>query len=279
MAQTPEQYFTNEDLHGTYQYETLKDVLDTMLIRAQDDDNVLKNTKRSSLLLYAKEGLRELAADTTNDIMMIEFTVPDSNYFPLPQAYVNWVRVSVVCGNESTGYYLEPLDINRNISTATGYLQDHNAEILFDSDGYILESDSTNAYAVPYRSYKFHNGYQPTLDTSKLSKYGEFNIDERGGRITFSSTLTDREVVFEFISDGLQPELHEQSVTIHKHCSQALKDWIYYAAIEQKRNVPASEKERALRRYKTSLHLAKKRRSGMNLQYIMRLMREKTKTL
>jgi hypothetical protein len=279
MAQTPEQYFENENLHGGYQYDTLKDILDIMVLRTQDDDSILKNTKRTHLLLYAKEGLRELAADTTNDVMMIEFTVPDSNYFTLPQGYVNWVRVSVVCGSLETGFYLEPLDINRKISTATGYLQDHNAEILFDSDGYILESDSTNAYAVPHRSYSFGGGYQPTLDTSKLSRNGEFNIDERGGRITFSSTLTDREVVMEFISDGLLPELHEQSVTIHKHCAQALKDWIYYAAIEQKKNVGQNTKDAALRRYKSSLHLSKKRLSGMNLQYLMRLMREKTKTL
>lgn len=278
--QIPEDYYDDPSLHGGYQYETLKNVIDAMLLRTMDDDHILKNTKRSQLILFAKEGIQQLAESTTNDILAVELTVPESGYLILPQDFVNWVRVSVVCTDESTGgYHLQPLDINRNISTATSYLQDHTGEILFDADGYILEADASNAYAQPYRRYCFGGGYQPTLDTSKLSKYGMFNVDERGGRITFSSNLVEQNIVIEYISDGLNAELREDQVTIHKHCVQALKDWIYYAAIEGKRSVGAGEKQRALQRFKTTLHKAKIKRSGLNLQYIMRLMRQKTKTL
>lgn len=283
MPQTPEQYYENESLHGGYQYESLKNIIDVMMVRATDDDDLLKNTKRSRMLLHAKEGIQKLSQDTANDVLAIELTVPESGYLILPQDYVNWVRVSVVEVDQDTGgYHLMPLDINRNISVARGYLQDHNGEILFDDDGYILEADASNAYARPYRRYCFSQsfyGKQPELDTSRLSRHGMFNIDERGGRITFSSNLAEKEVVIEYVSDGLQGQLSESQVTIHKHCVEALKNWIYYACIETKRNVPQSRIVEALRRYKTTEHQAKIARSGINLQYVMRLMRQKTKTL
>lgn len=278
--QIPQDYFDDPSLHGDYQYETLRNVIDAMIVRAQDDDSYLKNTKRSLMLLHAKEGIQMLAQGVANDVLGIELTVPESGYLILPQDYVNWVRVSVVCTDDVTGgKHLQVLDINKNISTYTSYLQDNVGEILFDADGYPLEADTSNAYAQPYISYTFSSGYQPTLDTSQLHKHGAFNVDERGGRITFSSNLVDRNVVIEYVSDGLNAELREDQVTIHKHCVQALKDWIYYACIEQRMHVPASEKDRALRRFKTSQHKAKIARSGLNLQYIMRLMRQKTKTL
>jgi hypothetical protein len=43
-----------------------------------------------------------------------------------------------------------------------------------------------NAFAVPYQKYGFANvGGQFRLDTSKLSRFGEFKIDERKDVIQF----------------------------------------------------------------------------------------------
>ena len=278
--QIPQDYYENEELHGGYQYVTLKTVIDNMLLEAEDDDSYIKNVKRSRIVNYAKQAIRTVTRQAANDVLAIEVTVPTSLSWILPQDYVNYVRISIVVQDKNTGSYrLHPLDVNRNINNATGYLQDDAGELLFDDEGQILTADSSNGYAKPYKRYAFTDDYQPTLDTSKLSKHGEFVIDEKRGMILFSSDLSEREVVIEYVSDGLQAELSEEEITIHKYLRDTVENWIYFSCIERKRNIPANEKQRALLRYKTTLHQAKLARADFNLLQISRVLRSRSMTL
>lgn len=269
------EYIDNKDGHGAYQYVPLSKVINDMVTESLDDDSYLKNTPRFRFIQYAKEGIRNLNQEAANDILAFEITVPDNLVVVVPKDYVNWVRISLVTRDPITnGFMLQPLNENRNINTAIGYLQDHKGDLLFDNNGMILTSDSSNTYAHPYKRYKVSDlgscGQGKYLDTSKVSKYGEFAIDERKGKILFSSDLMDKEVVIEYISDGLQAELNEEEITIHKDLKETLQNWIYYACIERRRNVPANEKERALLRYKTTLHKAKLDRLNIKLYEIIR---------
>lgn len=269
---TPEQYYSDSDNFGNYQYVTLKHIVDDLLLEAQQEDNYIKHYKRYLLVKYTRDAVKEVVKRTSREVMAIEMTVPDSLTFALPQDYVNWVRVSVVVVDSVNGSkYLQPLDSNSSINTSIGYLQDNNGEILFDNDGYILTSDSDNGYGQPYRKYPFMNcGSQFRLDSSKLSEYGEFKVDDRRGQILFSSELGDREVVLEYLSDGLRNDLTEEEITIHKDLVNPIKDYVYYIAIERSRNVPANEKERARRKYQTSRHLAVLDQSNIDLLQIKR---------
>lgn len=278
---TPEQYYNNEDEHGNYQWTSLKDIVDALELEAQDDDSYLKNTKRYKIVALAKQAIREVTKKAASDILAFEITVPDNLTFALPQDYVNYVRVSVVTVDPTTGSKrLQPLDINYNINVAIGYLQDNDANILFDEDGGILTSDGDNAYGLPYKKYSFmESGGQFNKDTSKLSQYGEFTIDQRRGKMLFSSELSDKEIVFEYVSDGLQAQLTESEITVHKHLKTCLIDWIYYECIVLKRNVPQNEKDRARRKMKTSLHQAKMDQADFNLLQISRELRTKSMNL
>jgi hypothetical protein len=278
---TPEQYYNNEDEHGNYQWTSLKDIIDALELEAQDDDSFLKNTKRYKMIALAKQAIREVTKKAANDLLSIEFTVPDSLVFTLPQDYVNYFMVSVVTVDPTTGTKrLQPLDINSNINISTGFLQDNDANILFDEDGNIITSDGDNAYGLPYAKECFgEGGGNFTLDTSKLSQYGEFTIDERRGKILFSSELSDKEVEFKYVSDGLQAQLTESEITVHKYLKTCLIDWIYYECIATKRNVPQNEKDRARRKMKSSLHQAKMDRSDFNLLQIERTLRTKSMNL
>lgn len=278
--QTPQDYYENEELHGGYQYVTLKTVVDNMLLEAEDDDSYIKNVKRSRIVNYAKQAIRTVTRQAANEVFAVEVTVPTSLSWVLPQDYVNYKRISVVMTDKNTGSLrLYPLDVNRNINIATGYLQDDAGELLFDDAGQILTADSSNGYARPYKRYAFSDEYQPTLDTSKLSKYGEFVIDEKRGTILFSSDLSEQEVVIEYVSDGLQAELSEDEITMHKYLRDTVENWIYYSCIERKRNVPANEKQRALLRYKTTLHQAKLALADFNLLQISRVLRSRSMTI
>lgn len=280
--ETPEQYYNTTSSHGSYQFVPLKEVLDGLIAEAKlDPDNYLKNTDRALLIYHAKMQIKELTKSTAKTTLAIEMTVGNNSCIVMPQDYLDYVRISVVVVDEFTGgRRLEVLDINRNINTATGYLQDNDAAIIFDMNGDIVTADSSNIYNIPHVKYDF----VPTLsgnalqDTSKLCAYGEFTIDENNGTIGFSSNLINKEVVVEYESDGLQWEsFGEGDIKVHKYIEQTLKDWTYYSCIEKRITVPANEKNRALNRAKTTRHIAKKNRAGLDLNEISRQMRIKSK--
>jgi hypothetical protein len=52
----------------------------------------------------------------------------------------------------------------------------------------------------------------------------------------FSSELAERRICF--VSDGLQAELTESEITVHKDIARCITDWMYYACISDRRNVP-----------------------------------------
>jgi len=278
---TPEAYYSDEDNHGNYQWVTLKDIIDALEMEALDDDSYLKNTDRFRFLYHAKMAIKDVTKSAANQVASIEMTVPGSLVLPLMQDYVEYSMVCVVEVDNVTGSKrLQPLDINENINISIGYLQDSNGDILFDDDGYIITSDGDNAYGVPYKKYQFTEaGGQSRLDTSKLSEYGEFIIDKNRGKILFSSELSDKEVVIFYVSDGLQAGITESQIKVHKYLEQTIKDWVYYACVAPRRNVPGNEKKRALDRHKTTLHQAKLDLSDLNILQIARMVRSKSMIL
>lgn len=265
---TEEQYYSDPKSHGKYQYVPLNDIIENMLSETYDEDSYLKNTSRSKLLKHALNGIKQLNTNTANDILAVEITVPDSLYITMPFDYVDWVRISVIIDGK-----LQPLNENKKINTAIAYLQDHKGELLFDDRGMVLTADSGNIYNTPYQRYKVESCCGcggGNFSNKDFSKYGEFVIDERRGTIAFSSDLMDKDIVLEYISDGLQADLREEDITIHKYLQEPLENLIYHLCIERRRNVPANEKQRAFQRYKGSLHQAKLDKMNFKLYEVLR---------
>lgn len=280
--ETPEQYYGNEASHGGYQFSTLKDIVDGMMMEKLESDSYLKNTNRNLIIYHAKMGIKELTKSISGSELAIEMTVGQDAFIVLPQDFVSCMSVSVVVVEEGTGSRkLFPLDRNQNINTAIGYLQDDQAKILFDDNGFILTADASNAYNIPYKSYEFitgPNAGSTYVDASIFSVNGEYKVDEENGKLVLDARLINKEIVLQYKSDGLQWEAFaEGDIKVHKYLEQALKDWIYYACIEKRQTVPANEKRRALDRFKTTRFEAKKTRSGLNLKQIAREMRSKSK--
>lgn len=276
-VQTPEQYYGDEANWGGYQFITMSDLMDDLMLETTDPDSYLVNIPRHKILKTLKDGIRFTNRHTRRIVHAIEVTVPDTGWMPLPQNYVDWLRLSVV----DQDLRLQPLNINNSINTAVGYLQDHEGEILFDNDGGILEADSSNVYATPYKKYQFTDSLRGgfhTLDTSKLSRFGEFKIDEQVGTIAFSSNLINREIVMEYISDGVDlEEINESEIQIHKDLRDVIYEYTYSHCIATRRNVPYNEKLRAKNSFKTLLHQVKIDIAGFDMNQIIRVARTSTK--
>lgn len=254
------EYYSDEDLHGESQYVRLTEIIDAMEMEAAENDSYLKGTSRYNLIRHAKNAIREVNKSAAGNILAFEITVPTNLVVTLPPDYVNYVRVSLVEQDVvNGGYHLVPLDINYNINIAIGYLQDHEANLLFDENGFVLNADSSNAYSKPYKKYPLLPLCAPnrkSSDLTKFSKNGEFVIDQNRGKILFGSEFSDKDVVIEYISDGLNGQ--DDKIKVHKFLQETVENWVYFASIERKRNVPRNEKNEALQRYKAALHKGKK---------------------
>lgn len=267
--QTQQTYHEDNNLHGGYQYITLKSVVDEMLLETTDSANYLANTRRSLIVLHLKNTIQELSKEVKNNIKAIERTVGPSLYFPLEQDYVDWVAVSVV----GSDFKLYPLNLNNNIPTAVSLLQDSDYELLFDSDGDTLTANGINAYNKPYKKYVFDfDCQQEFLDNSQFSRFGEFVIDRKN--IVFSSDMENKEVVVHYLSDGLElHNLKEEEIKIEKGIKKVLIEWTYFKIIEHRRSesVPANEKQRAKGAYLASLHRAKIQKSKISFRELFRI--------
>ena len=83
-----------EDNYGGYEYIKLNDAIDNFMVGYVGDGKILQQAKKSDVLFFAKRSLQEFSYDTLKSVHSQELTVPASLSLPLPQDYVNYVRVS-----------------------------------------------------------------------------------------------------------------------------------------------------------------------------------------
>lgn len=284
MLQTNEEYYENQDNFGKYQYVPLSEVIKKMDAQANDSRTNLYGTNRSTIIMFAKEGVRELNKNVDQEKQAYEITVPDTLVWPLPQDYVSKLKIDLVIRDQNTGNF-ETVGLNHNkgMHVSMGLLQDDQWDLLYDDEGYTLEADSTNAVNQAYKANINYPGSplgnNPTKDTSKFSTYGDYELVERRGIIVFSSELANKEVVIKYVSDGLQNELWNREVSIHKYTRAALEDYIYYHCIERLNNkiVSANEKERARRKWESSRHKSVMALADFDMASIVKKMNQATK--
>lgn len=265
---TQQEYFENSSNWGNYQYVTLPEVVNGFMGSLEDDDYVA-GVDRLRVINLAKRGIRqELYPDVVNEIKARELEISPSLTITLPDDYVNYVRISWVDGRG----YLHPMAENNMINVATAYLQDNNYNLLFDDEGEVLEASGQRPEAGDRSFYQYefnrsagneyersyHHYHSPdfNVDLSKIYKNGAYRIDKEGGYIQFSSDVNGKNIVLEYLTDGLSG-VTDGEIRVHKFCQDALDNYIYWKLIERRRFVPNTEKDRARREYFESKRKAK----------------------
>lgn len=273
MPVTAQEYYSSPDNYGNYQFVFIKEIINDMLLEAEeDDDHYLKNAKEFLLYKYARDGVKELAFNVTGTVKPMAFQLDDKLQVVMPQDYVDWVRISKI---DKDGFYV-PLNENRNSDISRAYLRDNTNAIVFDHEGEPIELIGANVDGgfIYRKTRSDYEGREFNKNYSQFSKDGEFNVNKFDGLINFSSNLVDEVVVLEYISDGVQWDiLKDEEIKVHKFLEQPLNDYIYLRAIERRRHVSGAEKQRALLRYNKSKHTAKKKFAGFNLAEIAKAMR------
>lgn len=270
-------YYINPSEWGNYQNITLETIVNDYLA-GQDPDDYTATVSRSKVLLKARQAIQELYFDVANVIKGRSLVIDNRLQIVMPTDYVDYVRISWV---DERGV-LHPLASNKSKAAASTYLQDHLYNILFDANGCILEDGSPVASAIDSlndgakdiakQSGCCNYTFAPNKNLANSYPNGSFVINKELGVIQFSSDIESKTIVLEYFSDGLASGCEGKSddqISIHKFCSKAVRDYIYYELVKNRRNVPMNEKLRARKEYYNERRKAKQRLSGMKLQDIL----------
>ena len=285
------------DMHGSYEYTRLADVIDNFLIAYVGAGKIIPSVKRTDVIFHAKRGLQEFSYDTLKSVRSSELTVPPSLGLTIPQDYVNYVSLDWV---DNLGV-LHPIYPTNNLNQSPYYTfaQDATGNPIQDSSDVNTEvtsqanaawdvtdprrisgayiNDLNNANAIFDRSvYAGALGQRYGLEPQTSQKNGWFKIDERHGTFNFTSNLANKLIILQYISDG---NAYDLDLRIPKLAEEALYAHIIYSIL----SVSIGVQEYIVRRFQkersAKLRNAKIRLSNIKLDQIVQVMRGKSKWL
>jgi len=285
---------TVEKNYGSYAYTKLEDIVNNFLLAYVGPGKLIQDVKRTDVIFHAKRAMQEFSYDTLKSINSQELTIPHSLSVVLPQDFVNYVNLYWVdnqgaqhiimpANNLTSNPYELPLqgsngvpvqdNFNENIDTTSIIEERWRTNFLKNEDQDILDS-SVYGWEYYYGWPEFGYGQLYGLDPQYSNANGYFTINNREGKISFSSNLVDKIIIFEYISDGLSTDVETR---VPKLAEEAMYAYISHAVIATRINQPEYLVQRLKREASAKLRNAKIRLSNIKLNEIVQVMRGKSK--
>lgn len=269
------------DNWGTYQYLLLQDIINNFLLTYVGDDKIINKADRNEVIFHAKRGIQELHYDALREIVQFEAQLPDNLKMHLPHDFVSSVKISYVGEDGLT----HPIINNHNGATPTSYLQDNTAQrnILMDNNGQsitgtpVIETNWAAQKDSPVDSPSpGHLGQRFGMNTATTNHNGSYVIDKNQGFIMFSSNLAEKNIVIEYVSDGMYA-LADSEIKIHKLAETFMYDYIVSSILKQKFGVQEYIVRRAVKQSGASLRNAKIRLNSIKLNELTQTLRGRDK--
>jgi len=283
--------------YGSYSYISLTDIVNNFMVAYVGMDKLIPRCKRTDVIFHAKRGLQEFSYDTLNSIKKLEVDMPPSLSIPIPQDYINYVRVRYV---DSLGvlhpiYPLNGLSTNPTdlpLQSKNGsYIQgnygenlqaqqsqtEHRWEEADDkriSGAYDDEWSNFGVYTWTWRKNSLGQRYG--LDPQLSQSNGWFSINQRTNTFSFSSNLASELLILEYISDGLYADTDTK---IPKMIEEAMYMHIAYSILAGRFGIPEYIVQRFKKDKYTQLRNAKIRLSNMKPSEMIQVFRGKSKWL
>ena len=295
--------YGNKDAYGTavqenwgsYSYITLNDIINNFMVGYVGDGKLIGTAKKSDILFFAKRGLQEFSYDTLKSIKSQELSIPIGLSVPMPQDYVNYVNMSWV-DRAGIKHIIYPTTLTSNPNTMP----------LQDGDGIPTQSNfgnnlkGTSQTDQRWRDNNLKNLNRELEDSSFFSNIygggfgngfgtvggqygiqpeiaqinGWFTINDRTNSFSFSSDLSDKLIILEYISDGLSAD---GDTRVPKMAEEAMYAYLSHAIISTRANQPEYVVNRLSREKTAKLRNAKIRLSNIKLDEFTQIMRGKSK--
>ena len=286
-----------ENNYGSYEYIKLSDAIDNFMVGYVGDGKLIQSAKKSDVLFFAKRSLQEFSYDTLKSVHSQELTIPPSLSVVLPQDYVNYVRVSFIdqlgvkriiypANNLTINPYENPIQDAQGVPTQDNFGENLEGTSITEErwarandnllNGQLINNideaiDFQNAYGF---EGSWNWGRQYGLDPQLAQMNGWFTLNEREGKMSFSSNLANRLIVLEYISDGLA---HDIDTKVPKLAEDALYASILHSIVSTRSGQQEYLVQRLQKDRRAKLRNAKIRLSNIKLDEIVQVMRGKSK--
>ena len=281
--------------YGNYQFISLEDIINNFVVAYVGEHKTISKVDRTDVQFHAMRALQEFSFDTFKSTKAQEIEVPASLTMILPQDYVNYVKLT---WSDSSGakHVIYPASKTSNPNAIKqdsdgNYSFDINDDDVDDTTSLIHpnNSDTWNKYkdsgsnqvittdpSIDADDYYQNTGRRYGLDGQYAQANGSFFIDDLKGLIHFSSNISGKTVILDYISDSLGTN---DEMKVHKFAEEAIYNHIAYAILSTRANVP----EYIVQRYKkerfASKRTAKLRLSNIKLEEIVQILRGKSKQI
>ena len=299
-----QKYYTNDGVNptnenwGSYQYVTLKDIVNNFELMYAGNHELINNENRFKILFHAKRGIQELNYDAFKEIKNLELTIYDDLRFILPSDYVNWVKLYLFKGNT-----LLELTENIQVQSAVSYIQSASATFSYDGSGNatVVQSDldtarksgglnsiylnqnnaldeNNNCIDCQDDIYNSRIGARYGLNTETANINPTFTIDKKAGVINFDSTMANQQCVLQYISDGMENG-DDSKISVNKLFEDYIYAYIQYAILNSKFGVQEYIINRARKNKQALLRNAKIRLSNIHPSRLLMNLRGEDKWL
>ncbi len=103
-------YYNNDINHGSYQYQTLNDLISTFLAFYVGENKIIPKASKEDVMFFARRAAQELSYDTLRSKKTWEVDVDNRMYIPLPHDFVGYTNVYL----SSAGGIKKPLYPTQN---------------------------------------------------------------------------------------------------------------------------------------------------------------------
>jgi hypothetical protein len=274
--------------YGSYEYISLHDVINNFIVAYIGKDKLIPDAKRTDVMFHAKRGLQEFSYDTLKSIKSQELTVPPSLSVVIPQDYVNYVKCSwvdsvgakhIIYPTRVTSNPTElPIQDDEGVPTQDSLEENLEAQQSFTEERWATQDNTLYSdfddYRLPEGQWNFGQRYGLQPEEAQIN--GKFTINERLGKMSFSSDLAGKLIILEYISDGLAVD---EDMKIPKFAEQAMYMHIAHAILSTRINIPEYIVQRFKRDRRAALRNAKIRLSNIKIEEIAQIFRNKSKII
>ena len=282
LNETQSSYYSGTNF-GSYQFTSLSNIINQFEIAYVGEGKIIPKINKLDIAFHAQRALQELSFDTFKSTKSQEIELPPSLTMPLPQDYVNYVKLtySDSSGIEHVLYPAiktsNPLDITQaadgSYTTNGTNLTTDNASTTNESFSTLNGSNTNDDYMDD--TYWPMSGNRYGLNPVHAQSNGSFFIDELTGKIHFSSNISGKTVILKYISDSLGTDAEMQ---VHKFAEEAMYKCIAYAILSTtvygQQLVPRFKKEKF-----AEVRKAKLRLSSLKLEELTQILRGKSKQI
>ena len=286
---------TVEENYGSYSYITLNNIVNNFMVAYVGTGKLISDVKRTDVIFHAKRSLQEFSYDTLKSIKSQELNVPQNLSVVIPQDYVNYVKISWIDhlgvkhplypgGTLTINPYENPVQDTSGVPVQDNFEDNIEGDSLtekrWDSNNIINQlqnfynvnnqMNNWNNYGIDNYGYGRHYG----LDPQYANINGYFTINEREGKISFSSDLVNKLIVLEYVSDGLA---YDMDTRVPKLAEEAMYAYIIHAVISLRVGQPEYLVQRLKREKVAKLRNTKIRLSNIKLEEITQVLRGKSK--